>query len=232
MVRVGPGDAGARYTIGAWLGGAKTSAASVTVRFADSGGTVIGAKTIGPVGRAGHPVLSARTGSGTVPRGAVKATVTVLLATKLTDVNRPDAPLTGYDGAAAGALRLTFARPAPRPAAVRPPGAAVPRYQYVFLFYFENEDFNDVIGNSKQAPYLDSLRADGTLLTNFYAEELPSDANHPHYVCTSAVGVPKYAPKASAGRSLSRHIRICRARILNARARCVVWGEYDSKLRI
>ena len=33
----------------------------------------------------------------------------------------------------------------------------MPRYQHVFLFYFENQDFGSVIGNTRQAPYLNSL---------------------------------------------------------------------------
>lgn len=190
VARVGPGDAGARYTIGAWLGGTKTSDASVTVDFLNPSGKLIGAKTIGPAGRSARPVLSARTASGTVPRGVVEARVTVRLATTLTDINGPNAPLTGYNGATAAALSLTLSRPAPRPAPLRPPVALVPRYQHVFLFYLENQDYGQVIGNSKGAPYLNSLRAKGTLLTNVFAEEHPSDANYLAFAGGSAFGVP------------------------------------------
>ena len=193
--RVGPGDAGARYTIGAWLGGTKTSDASVTVQFLNARGHVLTAKTIGPVGRASRPALSARTASGTVPRGAASVKVTLVLATTLTDINGPNAPLAGYDDAAAGSLSLRLSRPAPRPAPLRPPAAHVPRYQHVFLFYFENEDLNEVIGNSKQAPYLNSLRSKGTLLTNFYAEEHPSDGNYLAFAGGSTFGVPLDDPE-------------------------------------
>ena len=48
----------------------------------------------------------------------------------------------------------------------------------MFLFYFENQDFKSVIGNTKQAPYLNSLLPRASLLANFYAEEHPSDANY------------------------------------------------------
>jgi hypothetical protein len=33
-----------------------------------------------------------------------------------------------------------------------PPAGDVPGYQHVFLFYVENEDYSQVIGNTKQAP--------------------------------------------------------------------------------
>ena len=58
------------------------------------------------------------------------------------------------------------------------PSAHLPRYQHVFLFYFENEDFGQVIGNTAQAPYLNSLLPNASLLGNFYAEEHPSDGNY------------------------------------------------------
>jgi len=49
---------------------------------------------------------------------------------------------------------------------------------------------SQVIGNTKQAPYLNSLRRGGATLTNFYAEEHPSDANYLALAGGSAFGVP------------------------------------------
>src|ERR1700722_2972104 len=69
-----------------------------------------------------------------------------------------------------------------------------PGYQHVFLFYFENENYSQVIGNTKQAPYLNSLRGRGATLTNFYAEEHPSDANYLALAGGSAFGVPLTDP--------------------------------------
>jgi hypothetical protein len=78
---------------------------------------------------------------------------------------------------------------------VTSPAANVPGYQHVFLFYFENEDHSQVIGNTKRAPYLNSLRRRGATLTNFYAEEHPSDANYLALAGGSAFGVPLTAPE-------------------------------------
>jgi hypothetical protein len=83
--------------------------------------------------------------------------VTITLTTTRTDWNGPGAPQTGYNYATAADISLTLNRPAPAP--LTPSAADVPGYQHVFLFYFENEDYSRVIGNTKQAPYLNSLRA-------------------------------------------------------------------------
>jgi hypothetical protein len=59
----------------------------------------------------------------------------------------------------------------------------------------ENEDYSRVIGHAKQAPYLNSLRRGGATLTNFYAEEHPSDANYLALAGGSAFGVPLTDPE-------------------------------------
>ncbi|HEX3962875.1 MAG TPA: hypothetical protein VHZ03_40625 [Trebonia sp.] len=70
-----------------------------------------------------------------------------------------------------------------------------PADQHVFLFYFENEDPNEIIGNTKQAPYVNSLTHQGALLTGFYAEEHPSDGNYLAFAGGSTFGVPPDDPK-------------------------------------
>jgi len=97
--------------------------------------------------------------------------------------------------ATAADIGLTLNQPAPAPAPLTPPAANVPGNQHVFLFYFENEDYSQVIGNAKQAPYLNSLRRGGATLTNFYAEEHPSDANYLALAGGSAFGVPLTDPE-------------------------------------
>jgi hypothetical protein len=64
----------------------------------------------------------------------------------------------------------TLNRPAPAAAPLMPPAADVPGYQHVFLFYFENENYSQVVGNTKQAPYLNSLRGHGATLKGLSAE--------------------------------------------------------------
>jgi YVTN family beta-propeller protein len=51
-----------------------------------------------------------------------------------------------------------------------------------------------VIGNTKQAPYLNSLLPRGSLLANFFAEEHPSDGNYLALAGGSTFGVPLTDP--------------------------------------
>jgi hypothetical protein len=104
-----------RYTISAWLGGTKTSAATLTVRFRTASGTVAAVCAIGPVGRQRRPVPQRAAATGTLPKGVVSAEVTLTLATALTNVDGPYAPLVGYDYASAAGLGLTFNVPAQPP---------------------------------------------------------------------------------------------------------------------
>jgi YVTN family beta-propeller protein len=189
-----PGQ-GLRYQLSAWLGGTATSAAELTVSFLDARGKTNKVAVIGPVGRQARAVLEHRTATGTVPPGTTRAQVTLTLATTLTDANGPNAPQVGYDYATAADLSLTVSQPVRQPGPLTPPPAHVPRYQHVFLFYFENLDFNQIIGNTKQAPYLNSLTRKGALLSQFYAEEHPSDGNYLAVAGGSTFGVPLTDPE-------------------------------------
>ena len=195
VVRLGSVAAGTRFTAGAWLGGTKTSDASLSVRFLNAAGRTLSTATAGPVGRQARPVLAYRSKTGAIPAGATQASLTIGLATTLTDYNGPDAPQVGNSYATAAAVRFSVSRPVARPAALTPPQPKVPRYQHVFLFYFENEDVKDIIGNTKQAPYFNSLLKQGTSLTNFYAEEHPSDANYVAFAAGATDGLPPTDPE-------------------------------------
>jgi YVTN family beta-propeller protein len=181
---------GTRYDLSAWLGGTASSAASVSVRLLASNGRVVAVRTIGPVGERRGGILADRSAVGVLAPGAARAEITLVLATSLSNVDGADAPLVGYDRAVADNLSFRLSRPARGPAAIVPPAAHVPRFDHVFLFYFENEDYRAVIGNRKQAPYLNSLPPQGSLLANFFAEEHPSDANYLALAGGSAFGIP------------------------------------------
>jgi YVTN family beta-propeller protein len=185
-----PAPAGTRYRLSAWLGGTKTSWAEVTVRFLSAGGAVLAQRTIGPVGRSARTRLESRAGGGILPAGVASAQVTLVLATSLTNYNGPYAPQVGYNRAVAADLGLTVSAVVSRPAPPAPPVSAVPGYQHVFLFYFENQDFSQIVGNTKQAPFMNSLLRQGSLLSQFYAEEHPSDANYTALAGGSAFGIP------------------------------------------
>ncbi len=192
-----PAPRGTRYRLSAWLGGTATSWAEVRVRFLSASGRLLAQRVIGPVGRTrrGHAMLARRASTGTLPAGTASAQVRLVLATSLRDVNGPYAPVTGYNRAVAGDLSLTVSAPVPAPRPPAPPTPRVPRFQHVFLFYFENQDYHAVIGNKKQAPYLNRLLPHASLLSQFYAEEHPSDGNYLALAGGSTFGVPLTDPE-------------------------------------
>jgi YVTN family beta-propeller protein len=181
---------GTSYSLSAWLGGNTRSSAAVTVTFSSAVGRVLGRATIGPVGgRASAATISHRAGAGLIPAGSASATVVLTLATTLTNIDGPDAPYAGYDRGVADDVRFSVSAPVLR-RVLTAPAADIPRFQHVFVFYFENEDFNAVIGNTRQAPFLNSLLPRASLLSDFFAEEHPSDGNYLALAGGSTFGIP------------------------------------------
>ena len=187
-----PVPRGTRYRLSAWLGGTAKSQAAVTVAFLSAAGRVLGAAPSARSGR--RHALARRAAAGVLPAATASAQVTLVLATSLTNIDGPGAPRAGYDRAVGGRPALQRLRPGPAPPPLTPPTAHVPRYQHVFLFYFENEDFGSVIGNTRQAPYLNSLLPRASLLANFFAEEHPSDGNYLALAGGSTFGIPLTDP--------------------------------------
>lgn len=66
---------------------------------------------------------------------------------------------------------MSFSRPVPPP-------AQVPHFDHVFLIMMENTDYGQLIGDAKNAPYMNALAARGTLLANYQALYHPSDENY------------------------------------------------------
>jgi len=183
--------AGTGFVLSGWLGGTNTSAASARVRFMSAAGRVLGTAVIGPAGGAGRrPRLAGRALRGVLPPGTVRAEVDLVLATSASGADGSDGPRAGYNWAVADGLRLSVRAAVRGPAPLRPPAARVPRYQHVFLFYFENQDFGSLIGDTRRAPYLNSLLRRGSLLDDFFAEEHPSDGNYLALAGGSTFGAP------------------------------------------
>ncbi len=186
--------ASARFRLSAWLGGDKHSGAAVTVTFLSARGVVLGHAAIGPVdGYRADVALARRSATGTVPAGTARAVILLTLTTSLTNNDGPYAPYAGYNRGAADDLRFAVSIRARRPR-LAPPAGRVPRYQHVFLFYFENQDYRSVIGNTRLAPFLNRLLPHASLLADVFAEEHPSDGNYLALAGGSTFGVPLTNP--------------------------------------
>jgi len=74
-------------------------------------------------------------------------------------------------------LSLTLSTPLATPALVAPP-SHIPAFDHVFLVMMENTDYSAVIGDTSDAPFINSLAAGGTLLTNASGTYHPSDENY------------------------------------------------------
>lgn len=71
------------------------------------------------------------------------------------------------------------ATPAPTatPKPTQPPAAGLPNWSHVYVIYFENKEYSQIVGSSS-APYINSLISRYGLATNFYAERHPSEPNY------------------------------------------------------
>ncbi len=104
--------------------------------------------------------------AGVIPAGAIEMEVRLELGGR-----------TRVAASYIAALRLETSPPMsfPQPA---PPPARVPRFDHVFVIMMENTDYRQVAGDTKNAPYINSLAARGTLLANYQAVYHPSDENY------------------------------------------------------
>jgi len=186
---------GTSFRLSAFLGGDSRSSASVFVTFLSAAGKALGHASIGPVGGRSTATASIayRARSGLLPAGTVRASVVLTLATTRTNIDGYYAPYVGFDRAVADNIRLSVSASV-RLRVLTAPASEVPRYQHVFLFYFENEDFGAIVGNRRQAPYLNSLLPHASLLSSFFAEEHPSDGNYLALAGGSTFGIPLTDP--------------------------------------
>jgi hypothetical protein len=187
---------GARFELSGWLGGSTTSQAGVAVRFRTSGGSPLGRRTLRAVGGTAAHRASApahRQLSGRIPAGTDVADVTVKLTTTLTNYNGFYSAV-GYNRAVADNVRFSVSRPVQRPAGLAPPAVHVPRFDHVFLFYFENQDVRTILGHPRKDPYFTSLLKRGSLLDSLYAEQHPSDGNYLALAGGSTFGIPLTDP--------------------------------------
>ncbi|RMI34945.1 alkaline phosphatase family protein [Nocardia stercoris] len=173
---------GISYDLSGWLGGygAQLDRVGLSVAFLNSAGTQLGSASITPVNsfdRGFQTGLLYRDTTGNIPKGTRTARVSLNFI--WTDGDTTD----GY----ADNISLTIGTPmAAR--SLSQSTSYVPGYDHVFVVYMENQDYDGaagIIGNSA-APYINSLRSQGSTLSQSYGTTHPSD---PNYVALAAGGL-------------------------------------------
>lgn len=91
--------------------------------------------------------------------------------------------------AATVALALAAGGPAGAQAlpGVRP--EQIPRYSHIVVVIDENKPYSRIIGNTSQAPYINSLAAEGAVFTQSYGVTYPSQPNYLALFAGSTFGV-------------------------------------------
>ena len=185
----------ATYTLSAALGGQRRNrdAAWVQASFLDAAGKVLATRMLGPVTaaeRSGQTELLARSAHGILPGGTASIVIVLHLNLVGRDDNGPNGSTVGFNYSYADDLDLKLSVPVYAPPALTPPVPRVPHFKHVFLIYLENQDYHAIIGNTKEAPYVNSLLPQSSLLADLFAEEHPSDGNYLAFAGGSAFGVP------------------------------------------
>src|SRR6185437_14276756 len=161
-----------RFTLSASFAafGGRSARAVLTGTFLGASGRRLGTLVVlrGPraAGRKLPVRFAARSVTGKVPDGAARMELRL-------DLGGRTAVTRSY--IAAMRLETVPGMAFPPPA---PPPARVPRFDHVVLIMMENTDFGQVIGDTRDAPYMNSLAARGTLLANYQAVYHPSDENY------------------------------------------------------
>jgi Phosphoesterase family len=170
---------------------------SVEVSFENAQNMVLSTASLAPVtsqNRSNVTELLSRSTKGSVPAGATSALVDLRLTTTAKDYNGPNGSTVGFNYAYADDVSLSLSVPVVASPALRPPAAAIPHFDHVFLIYLENQDYKQIIGNTKEAPFVNSLLSKSTLLSNIFAEEHPSDGNYLSFAGGSEFDAPADDP--------------------------------------
>lgn len=119
-----------------------------------------------PPPRQGALIFEPRRIAGDIPRGAVALKLRLELDGR-----------TSTAWSYVAGMRAEVSPPTPFPP-LAPSPASVPRFDHVFIIMMENTNYGQVIGDRKDAPYINSLAARGALLANYQAVYHPSDENY------------------------------------------------------
>ena len=165
-------DGGAvTYNLSGWLGGWTVYAGyvQVSLQFLNSAGQQLGTTadlpTVSAANRSDATSFLARSATGTVPAG----TRSILVEAQFLDSSSEAGYLDN--------LSLTLDTPVTA-AVLTPPVSAVPSYAHVFMVMMENTDYNQVMNDPADTPYLHSLMAQGATMADYHAVYHPSDENY------------------------------------------------------
>ncbi len=164
---------GVGYALSGWLGGWGTYAgkAQVTANFLATDGHALGsAAQLGgdtPAARGNRNAFLTASASGSVPPGTRRIEVQVQFLDSAGSYN------IGY----ADNLSLTLTTPLAA-APLTPPRSQVPAFDHVFIVMMENTDYAAIVGNTHDAPFINSLIARGASLTRYNGVYHPSDQNY------------------------------------------------------
>jgi hypothetical protein len=164
---------GVSYTLSGWFGGWQDAPgqATLTATFLDDYSDIMPTPAqIGGVdaaARGNASALLARSATGPVPPSARR----VLLQLKFTGTQ-------SFSNAAfADNVSFTLSAPVP-PAPLQAPASLVPAFDHVFIVMMENTAFQQVIGDTVNAPFINQMAAKGTLLAQYNGVYHPSDENY------------------------------------------------------
>ena len=167
-------DGGAvTFNLSGWLGGYSSynGQAVVNAVFLDVNGKPLGTPAqlsgVTASARGNTTGFLARSATGAVPVG----TRSIVVSLQFTDTSASDN--IGY----ADNLSLSLSTPVPA-ATLQPPVSTVPTFDHVFLVMMENTNYSEVIGDTTDAPFMNSLVSQGTLLDNYSGVYHPSDENY------------------------------------------------------
>ncbi|WP_266171180.1 alkaline phosphatase family protein [Dyella subtropica] len=161
------------YTLSGWLGGygIYSGHTELSATFLDASGTPLGSSatvpTVTAADRGYANAFLARAISNPVPAG------TRAISVLLRFVGTSGTYNVGY----ADNVSLTLSTPVPAPA-LTIPTSTVPGYDHVFMVMMENTTYNQVIGDTTDAPFINGLANRGTLLMNSSGTYHPSDENY------------------------------------------------------
>jgi Phosphoesterase family len=164
---------GVTFNLSGWLGGYTIYSGQTVVNatFLDANGNVLGTPAqlsgVTAAARSSKTEFLAKSASGAVPAKTRYIDVTVNF------VNTSGSTNVGYTDN----LSLTLSTPVTAPA-LSIPASAVPAFDHVFVVMMENTSYTQVIGDTTDAPFINSLAAQGTLLSNYSGVYHPSDENY------------------------------------------------------